>query len=283
MGRMKTNNLQNGFGRTGQRCGFTIIELLAVVAIILILLALLIPGLKAIKERSQSTTCLNNMRQIGAGMMGYVADNNGFFPWAGGEDRNLKEDWVWGGQPKADTQNTAYWSKDTAPASFGFHAEAGSIFPYVEHKQPVRNGSGKNGIDETIRTIYPVYRCPSTAEIGEAMRVNFSMNDRVDSKLYDNNAPSDLGVSISHVKRLATKVLLINEDPRTMHNASFAPGGSADGDDGKGTSFQGDALMVMHYGGINVLFMDGHVSRFTQEEILRMQSTEKATYFEPLQ
>ena len=40
--------------------------------------------------------------------------------------------------------------------------------------------------------------------------------------------------------------------------------------------------MTFHYGGINVMFMDGHVSRVAFDEIMRMQTTEKNTYFEPL-
>lgn len=263
--------------------GFTLIELLAVVAIVILLLSLLIPAVSLGREKARCTVCTSNMRQLSMGIVNYVADNAGFFPWAGGQDRNYPRDWVWGGQPRADTENKAYW--ENPPNSFGHHAEAGSIFPYVTQMAIMTNGAGKNGIDETHLTIYPVYRCPSTDILGKALRVNFSMNDRIDGQEYkgqtlDVNAPSPLGVALSHVRRPATKVLLVNEDPRTMHNASFAPGGSADGDDGTGQAYDGGFLHVMHNGGINISFMDGHVGRFTADEVLAMQK-KASTYFAP--
>lgn len=259
--------------------GFTIIELLAVVGVILLLLALLIPALSAARERSRGAVCMSNMKQLGVGMMLYTSDNNGFFPWAGGADQNLPPDWVWGGQARTDTENQAYWSNP--PSTFGHHAEAGSIFPYVMHQPPLRNGSGKNGIDETHKTVYPIYRCPSTGELGEALRVNYSMNDQIDRS--SGGGPTADGVAISHVKRLSEKILLINEDPRTMHNASFSPGASSDGDANDGVAYDGTQLCVMHYGGVNITYMDGHVSRHTAAEVLAMQKGSNVDkYFNPL-
>jgi prepilin-type N-terminal cleavage/methylation domain-containing protein len=46
------------------RSGFTLIELLVVIAIIVILAALMIPGLPQ-PDRSQRIYCLSNMKQLG--------------------------------------------------------------------------------------------------------------------------------------------------------------------------------------------------------------------------
>ncbi len=264
--------------------GFTLIELLAVVALIIIVLSLVLPVLGKAREAGRFAVCMSNMRQLCLGILNYAPDNNGFFPWAGEVDRNCPQDWVWGGQPRADTENNAYWANP--PASFGHHAEAGSIFPYVAQQPIRRNGSGKNGIDETIRTVYPIYRCPSTDILGEALRVNFSMNAFIDSSLNDPEivggavaGPSVYGVALSHVRKLSKKILLVNEDPRTMHNASFYPMGSAGGG-GTGTAFDGTPLHVLHHGGINVAFMDGHVMWVSHDEIMNMQK-DPSTYFVP--
>ncbi len=53
------------------------IELLAVIAIIAILMALLLPVLSAAKARGKQTFCLNNLHQFNLGLQMYAADNAG--------------------------------------------------------------------------------------------------------------------------------------------------------------------------------------------------------------
>ena len=56
------------------RGGFTLIELLVVIAIIAILAALLTPSLRAAQDAAEASACLHNLRQIGAGLRGYMND-----------------------------------------------------------------------------------------------------------------------------------------------------------------------------------------------------------------
>lgn len=58
------------------RRGFTLVELLVVVAIIALLIGLLAPGLSAARERGQAAACLNNLRQLGAAVAMYANDYN---------------------------------------------------------------------------------------------------------------------------------------------------------------------------------------------------------------
>jgi prepilin-type N-terminal cleavage/methylation domain-containing protein len=60
--------------------GFTLVELLVVIGIIAVLVALLMPVLKSARISAQRVACLNNLRQIGASVMLYVADYNGTMP-----------------------------------------------------------------------------------------------------------------------------------------------------------------------------------------------------------
>jgi hypothetical protein len=53
------------------RRGFTLRELFAVVTIICVLLALLVPLIQAARERARQTTCLGNMKNISLGLLNY--------------------------------------------------------------------------------------------------------------------------------------------------------------------------------------------------------------------
>jgi prepilin-type N-terminal cleavage/methylation domain-containing protein len=51
------------------RRGFTLIELLVVISIIATLAAMILPGIQAARENARTSSCLNNMRQIGIAIM----------------------------------------------------------------------------------------------------------------------------------------------------------------------------------------------------------------------
>jgi prepilin-type N-terminal cleavage/methylation domain-containing protein/prepilin-type processing-associated H-X9-DG protein len=54
--------------------GFTLLELLVVMAVIFMLVALLLPALQRAKARAQTSTCMNNLRQLGLAAAEYAAD-----------------------------------------------------------------------------------------------------------------------------------------------------------------------------------------------------------------
>jgi prepilin-type N-terminal cleavage/methylation domain-containing protein/prepilin-type processing-associated H-X9-DG protein len=62
------------------RAGFTLVELLVVIAVIAILAAILYPVLAMAREAARRTSCLSNLRQIGTSIQVYMQDYDGTYP-----------------------------------------------------------------------------------------------------------------------------------------------------------------------------------------------------------
>ena len=63
-----------------RRRGFTLVELLVVIAVIGVLVGLLLPAVQAARAAARVTSCINNMRQIGLATHMFADSNHGRFP-----------------------------------------------------------------------------------------------------------------------------------------------------------------------------------------------------------
>lgn len=108
--------------------GFTLIEVLVVVAIIALLVAILLPALSRARDQAKQGVCMSNVRQLVLGCLMYAAENKGCLPTSdrvpgptGGAIRGT--DWL-GPYNINRVDPSAY---------FGRVPEDGAIFRYVRN------------------------------------------------------------------------------------------------------------------------------------------------------
>ncbi|CAN5465477.1 hypothetical protein BH10PLA1_BH10PLA1_06470 [soil metagenome] len=77
---------------------FTLIELLIVIAIISVIVAILLPCIKMVREQALALRCVGNLRQVGIALNNYAADYRGTIPNPG-----WMQTWIQGTEPGKPT------------------------------------------------------------------------------------------------------------------------------------------------------------------------------------
>ena len=74
--------------------GFTLVELLVVIGIILLLVAILLPALSAARENAKRVECASRLSELAAAIHLYANEHHGSVP-AGNRDNNAEEHTIW--------------------------------------------------------------------------------------------------------------------------------------------------------------------------------------------
>jgi len=106
------------------KAGFTLVEMLVVMAVIGILAAMLLPALAAARERARLTQCLSNMKQLLIATHMYANDNGGFIPQV--EDPNPSFLGLF--------SDNRIWADVDFDGGFQFEG-VGRLYPYAKSKK----------------------------------------------------------------------------------------------------------------------------------------------------
>ena len=237
------------------RLGFTLVELLVVVAIVGVLIALLLPSLSAVRERSRRTRCEGNLHQIGVALQGYHEVRHAFPPGC--------VEW----RPMGDTtQRQLAWSAFLLP-----HLGEDNTYALLDLSKAFDAAENADG----AATAIAVYLCPSSPH----SEPTFDGRGRCDyggiygERISGPNEPPkgtmlfDQQVALAHITDGPSHTIIVSEDTgspdgqwingRNLFDQAFAINAAP--------AFEND-IRSEHPGGAVALFADGNV-HFLQEDL----------------
>jgi len=202
-----------------------------VIAIIAILAAMLLPALSKAREKARQAVCMNNLKQIGLGVLMYAQDYDEFLP-----------------------QDSGFWAEQLAP----YVCRSNYTPKYNWYDEDWGDGNVKTR--ERIR-IFKVFMCPSAPKMflcrdlfyaHKGGPTNYAWNCRCGEA----QTPGYWGpVKLSRVSKPAKAILIAGSNGSNQYGGYWPGWGSTDAADFLSPQF----WTKRHNGGTNVLYVSGNV------------------------
>jgi prepilin-type N-terminal cleavage/methylation domain-containing protein/prepilin-type processing-associated H-X9-DG protein len=234
---MKNTTLNAIWGR--RRGGYTLVELLIVIAIISILASMLFPALRKAQEAAYRTTCASNMRTIALqGIMAYADDYRG---WTLGRHHA-----TFGKGDYTVAANKTTWMQRLALDS----AYPGVGLEYLAYDFKNHPGAPTG-----------VFRCPTETEpvLSVSRKVHIGIHAHLAVPIMQADKwqrDSDHGLFKPYSVKRPSRLALLG-DARTESSFGYYISGP----------WGGKGVSLRHDDGSNFAFVDGHVNRLQSAEL----------------
>lgn len=221
--------------------GFTLIEVLVVVAIIALLISILLPSLKRAREQAKTTLCLSNLKSLGTAATGYLNSNRNRFCWGLSDPVNRlgypRSHYYGGCSDKGDTPGSPwnnYYGPTSGPARhftagmrpLNKYVTAHSLAPDSDADLQVYNCPGDDGVRNRNDIDMSKSSLPAYTVIGTSYDSNVTWVEYVITREYGGTPPP--GAPANYRERLyqlmdrlififekkgASRAVLAYEDP----------------------------------------------------------------------
>lgn len=213
--------------------GFTLIEMLVVIAIIALLASLLTPATQRALAKARSVTCMNNLRNLAIAGTLYEADHQGTMPFPGG----LSNGWL--------------------------HV----LPPYMNMETPYTlQSEGVSPTPSTLTCPVQFAQLPAHYTYGMNLRLRKGLGNPDGLLPTTRSAATRTGRSDNHLMISASTIPYFMDGHIWSHSGRFRDWRSSDEGFHENMSPIFWEIVFPHNDGCNIVYLDGHVARTPRGE-----------------